>query len=291
VTAPLRCPLRPSSVSVVCMACLRLKLPMITSAASARVKAIRELHNRKGRQEQQSYLVEGIRLMEEALDAGVLPAAVYVNAERLAAAPRGAALLARLQSSGPPPQEMSLPAMSAAADTQTPQGILAVLPLPALQLPRQALNEPGLVVILDGMQDPGNLGTILRTAWAAGVGAVITSPGCADVYAPKTVRAGMGAHFRLSVLPAVPWGEMPRVLAGRQVLLAVTQGGTPYSLVDWRKPTAVIIGGEARGVGPEARDLATAEVSIPMSAGVESLNAAVAAGVLLFEAFKQRSMP
>lgn len=283
MTGPTCLTLRPSSVlgpSTV------FGVFMITSAANPRVRAIRELHSQRGRQEQRAYLVEGIRLTEEALDADLPLQAVYVHTARLSATPRGAALLARLQSLHPAPEEMSSTAISAAADTETPQGVLAVLPLP----PRPpAPSGSGLAVVLDGMQDPGNLGTILRTALAAGVGAVITTPGCADVYAPKTVRAGMGAHFRLPVLPAVPWCELAGMLAGRKVLLAVTQGGVPYSLVDWREPTAVVIGGEAQGVGPEARALATAEVSIPMSSGVESLNAAVAAGVLLFEAFRQRS--
>lgn len=285
VTGPTRRALRPSSVSMSSTVSI---LFMITSAANPRVKAICELHNQRGRQEQRAYLVEGIRLTEEALAAGLPLTAVYVNAARLAATPRGGALLARLRSLRPAPEEMSLAALSAAADTETPQGVLAILPLPAR---RPAPGGAALVVVLDGMQDPGNLGTILRTALAAGVGAVITSPGCADVYAPKTVRAGMGAHFRLPVLPAVPWSEMAGLLAGRKVLLAVTQGGTPYSLVDWRQPTALVIGGEAQGVGVEARALATAEVSIPMASGVESLNAAVATGVLLFEAFRQRSSP
>jgi TrmH family RNA methyltransferase len=259
---------------------------MITSAANARVKAIRELHNRRGRQKQQAYLLEGIRLMEEALAARVSPIAVYVNTARLAASPRGVALMAGLQPLHSRIEEMSLAAMSAAADTETPQGVLAILPLPS---PQPIPSESALIVVLDGMQDPGNLGAILRTALAAGAGAVITSPGCADVYAPKTVRAGMGAHFRLPVLPAIPWGEIAALLSGRQFLLAVPHGGTPYAQVDWRGPTALIIGGEAEGVGAEARALAAAEVSIPMAPDVESLNAAVATGVLLFEAYRQRA--
>ena len=283
MTGPRRLALRPFSVFRVATVS---NPSMITSAANPRVKAIRELHNRRGRQEQQAYLVEGIRLMEEALAAGVLPKAVYVNAARLTASPRGAALLARLQSLRPSPEEMSLAAISAAGDTETPQGVLAVLPLPP---PQRVPVGSALVVVLDGMQDPGNLGTILRTALAAGAGAVITSPGCADMHAPKTVRAGMGAHFRLPVLSAVPWGEMSALLTGRHVLLAVPQGGTPYTLVDWRGPSALIIGGEAQGVGEEARALATLEVSIPMAPGTESLNAAVAAGVLLFEAYRQKT--
>jgi TrmH family RNA methyltransferase len=259
---------------------------MITSAVNPRVKAIRELHDRRGRLEQQAYLLEGVRLMEEALAAGLSPMAVYVNTGRLAASTRGAALLVRLQSLHPLPEEMSPAAMSAAADTEMPQGVLAVLPLPP---PQPIPSGSALVVVLDGLQDPGNLGAILRTALAAGAGAVTTSSGCADVYAPKTVRAGMGAHFRLPVLPSVPWGEMKALLGGRKVLLAVPHGGTPYSQVDWHGPSAVIIGGEALGVGAEARALATEEVSIPMASGVESLNAAVAAGVLLFEAYRQRA--
>jgi tRNA G18 (ribose-2'-O)-methylase SpoU len=99
----------------------------------------------------------------------------------------------------------------------------------------------------------------------------------------------MGAHFRLPVLPSVPWDAMAGLLGGRQILLAVTEGGTPYTLVNWREPSALVIGGEARGVGEAARRLSSAAVSISMASGVESLNAAVAAGVLLFEAYRQRS--
>jgi TrmH family RNA methyltransferase len=176
-------------------------------------------------------------------------------------------------------------ALKAAADTVTPQGIVAVIPVPAA--PAEIGPLP-LVLVLDGLQDPGNLGTILRSAWAAGAGAVVTTPGTADPYSPKVVRAGMGAHFHLALLPEQPWPQIARLVAGRQVLLAEARGGTPYDQVAWSQPTALIIGSEAHGSGPEARALATATVSIPLAEGVDSLNAAVAASILLFEARRQR---
>ncbi len=261
---------------------------MITSPANPKIKSLRALYERRGRQEAGAYLIEGVRLVEEALRAGIKPRLSYYCPSLLAATPRGADLLARLTALSAAmsveSEELSERALAAAADTVTPQGILAVAPLPSSPaIPPHA----SLILILDGLQDPGNLGTILRTALAAAVGAVITSPGSADPYAPKVVRAGMGAHFRLPILADVPWPEIARRTAGRQILLAAPVDGIPYDQVDWRRPTALIIGGEAQGAGTQAASLATARVTIPMAAQVESLNAAIAAGVLLFAAYRQ----
>ncbi len=259
---------------------------MITSAANPKIKALRALYERRGRQETRAYIIEGVRLVEEALQAGIKPRLLYYCPSLLATTPRGAALLARLASLPVKAGEVSERALAAAADTVTPQGILAVVPLPS---PPILSLDASLILILDGLQDPGNLGTILRTALAAAVDAVITTPGSADPYAPKVVRAGMGAHFRLPILADTPWPEIAQLAAGRHTLLAVPQDGIPYDQVDWRKPTVIIIGGEAQGAGTQAQALATARVNIPMAAGVESLNAAIATGVLLFEAYRQRT--
>jgi TrmH family RNA methyltransferase len=174
--------------------------------------------------------------------------------------------------------------LAAASDTQAPQGLLAVLRMHSLPLPERL----DLAFIPDGVRDPGNLGTMLRTAAAAGVGAVFLPAGTADPYAPKVVRAAMGAHFRLPVHIAT-WEE----IAGRlsttslQVYLAAA-GRASYTAADFRlRP--LVIGGEAEGAGAEAARLANARVHIPMPGGMESLNAAVAAGILLFEAVRQRA--
>ena len=183
--------------------------------------------------------------------------------------------------------------MTGCSDTETPQGVLAVLPFPRHGIPR----EPSLVLIVDRLRVPGNLGTILRTAAAAAVELVLLPPGTVDPYNPKTVRGGMGAHFRLPILQ-LDWEGVERHLAGLDVWLAAAGEGIRYDQVDWRRPVALIVGGEASGAGERAARLATGElggercggrVRIPMPGGMESLNAAVAAGVVLFEIVRQRS--
>lgn len=258
---------------------------MITSVSNPKIKAIRALHERQGRKEAGAYLIEGVRLVEEALQAGIKPRLLCYCPSLLMATPRGAALLERITSLHLPAEAVSERVIAAAADAVTPQGVLAVVPFSKeIIVPADA----SLILILDGLRDPGNMGTILRTALAAGVDAVITTPGTTDPFAPKAVRAGMGAHFRLPILTDRPWLEAAQLVTGMQILLAAPRDGVPYDQVDWRRPTALIIGGEAQGAGAEAQALATALVTIPMAATVESLNAAIAAGVLLFEARRQR---
>jgi TrmH family RNA methyltransferase len=176
---------------------------------------------------------------------------------------------------------VSNPVIAACATTQTPQGVLVVLPFPVLQ------SRPGMILILDGLRDPGNLGTILRSAEAAGVGQVILTPGTVDLYNPKVVRAAMGAHFRLPA-ETLDWPVIADRVAGRSVWLAETEGQVGYDAVDWTKPSVLIVGGEAAGATEAAAALSTGQVSIPMSPGVESLNAAMATTVILFEAARQR---
>jgi TrmH family RNA methyltransferase len=146
--------------------------------------------------------------------------------------------------------------------------------------------RPGLILVLDQVRDPGNLGTILRTAEAAGAGQVLLAPGTVDVYNPKVVRGAMGAHFRLPVA-TLEWPAISQRVAERAVWLADATGEVAYDAVDWTQPAALIVGGEATGAGEEATALATGRVSIPMAGRAESLNAAMAATVLLFEAARQ----
>jgi TrmH family RNA methyltransferase len=173
--------------------------------------------------------------------------------------------------------------MKAMADTVTPQGILAVVPFVELSPP----SHPSLSLVVDRLRDPGNLGTILRSAHAAGVEQVILAPKTVDPYNPKVVRGAMGAHFRLPI-KVLSWPEIADALAGVQILLADVQGEQAHYEVDWTRPSALIIGGEAYGASREAKQLATATIAIPMHGGAESLNAAVAVSVILFEAARQR---
>lgn len=256
---------------------------MITSLKNERVRLVRALQERRRvRQRERRFVVEGVRLCEEAFRANVRPHFVLYTAE-IQDEPRGSALLSAWQQAGVSCEEVSAEVMAACSDTETPQGILAVVPIPHLPLP----SQPTFLLILDRLRDPGNLGTILRTALAAGLDGVILAPGTVDATNPKAVRAGMGAHFRLPVV-AMDWDEIARAVAGWQVYLATAQGTVLYTDVDWTKRVALIVGGEAEGVGERARLLTSAEVAIPLAGGVESLNAAVASAVLLFEAARQR---
>jgi len=151
--------------------------------------------------------------------------------------------------------------------------------------------KEGILLIVDRLRDPGNLGTILRSAWAAGVGQVVTTKGTVDIYSPKVVRGAMGAHFHLSLAPDKRWEEIEPLLEERQVLLADARGQVTYHEVDWSRPSALIVGGEAEGASEEAKRLAQKRVYIPMPGGAESLNAAVAASIILFEAARQQTNP
>lgn len=230
-------------------------------------------------------VAEGVRLVQEALASQLPIAEVFFTAD-FAADPEGAALLAifeerqirRCQA----PEEL----MRAMSDTETPQGILIVLPTP--EIPP---GPPGFILVPDNIRDPGNLGAMLRTAWATNVSQVWLPPGNVDVTNPKVVRAGMGAHFYVS-MRSVTWEALRERIASTQVCqvwLAEMREGVPYSEANWRDNIALIIGGEAAGAGPEARALAQRHVYIPMAPGVDSLNAAIAAAILMFEVARQQS--
>jgi TrmH family RNA methyltransferase len=218
--------------------------------------------------------------VDEALRAGIEPAlALYTEA--WVETPAGRRLLPWLADAKDGSWLASESVLAVCADTQTPQGILLVIPF--VNLP----PGPGLILILDQLRDPGNLGTILRSAEATKVGQVILTPGTVDLYNPKVVRGAMGAHFRLSVT-SFDWPAVAERVAGRHIWLADANGDLAYDSVDWVQPSALIIGSEAAGAGKEATDLARERVSIPMVGKAESLNAAMAATVILFEIARQQ---
>jgi TrmH family RNA methyltransferase len=262
---------------------------MITSRRNSKIQWVRSLQSRsRTRRQEGAFVVEGVRLCEEAL-ASDWEALLVLYTQDLDS--RAQAVVEGFAAQGAPIEQVSFKVMQAASDTQTPQGVLAALKIQPLPLP------PSLdfALIADEVRDPGNLGTILRTSAAAGAGAVCLPAGTVDVYSPKVVRAGMGAHFRLPIL-AGEWQEIRAALDGAapepglQVYLAQAGAGQPYTQADFRRPLALVIGGEAWGAGGEARDLADKRIHIPMPGKVESLNAAVAAAVLLFEVVRQRTV-
>jgi TrmH family RNA methyltransferase len=253
---------------------------MITSAGNEKIKHARSLLlQRKARERHRQFVIEGARLITEAERAGLVPALLFCTETFLASAD-GQRWANRWPAALEPVADRVLAAL---AGTVTPQGVLAVVPQPAL-VPAQRK----LLLILDGVRDPGNVGTLLRAALAAGVDEVLTSAGSADPYNPKAVRAAMGAHFRLPLRADLGWDAISALCATLDVLLADAAGSLVYDRWDWLRPTALVIGGEAAGAGKEALALATHHVSIPMRPESESLNAAIAGSVILFDAARQR---
>jgi TrmH family RNA methyltransferase len=254
---------------------------MITSTSNPKVKQIRSLQaRRKARWQEKRYVVEGQRMAQEIIKAGIAPELV-LHTEHLSAKGRG--LINRLARLGAGVELVSDEVMSACSQAETAPGLLAVLPIPELKPPEH--ND--LVVILDHVGDPGNLGTILRTAVAAGASSVYLTEGTVDPYNPKVVRGGMGAHLHIPVGFFNP-GPIGAQLEGLTLWIAEQKQGVPYYEVDWREPVALAIGSEARGVGEELRSVSHGSVRIPMQGEIESLNAGVAAGVVLFEIYRQR---
>lgn len=256
---------------------------MITSTDNQTIKDARALLEPKGRREQGRFLVEGVRLIEDAMAAGMRPAFVFHLGEARDNA-RAAALLRAATASGERVLEVAPKVLATLTDTVTSQGVIAVLPVPSVTPP----PHPSFNLVLDQLRDPGNVGAVLRGAAAAGVERVVLTPGCVDPWSPKVVRSGMGAHFRLPLVVAKTWDAVDAALTGLPVWLSDARGARPYDEVDWTGPFALVIGGEAAGHTPDAWREPAGRVMIPMAASVESLNAAMAAGVLMFEAARQR---
>ena len=256
---------------------------MITSTHNPKLKLIRALQGRaKERRDAGAFVAEGIRLVEEAYFANWSFRFVLYD-EVLNE--RGSSLVENLKSRGVDCEMVSTSLMKSLSETETPQGLLAVLNDAQLRIP-DSLN---FVLIPDQIRDPGNLGTLLRTATAAGVQAVLLPPETTDAFAPKVVRSGMGAHFRLPI-HSMNWEEIEKMLqvAGLKVFIADMNGKSCWE-TDLCRPIALVIGGEADGVSESARKLASQKISIPMSGKIESLNAGVAGNILMFEVVRQRS--
>lgn len=257
---------------------------MITSSDNQRLKAARKLQRRRQRYQTQTFLLEGVRLVADALQSQAHFQEVFYAPALIDGNAAAQNLLAQLTAQGIPCLACTADLFAALTETVTPQGIAAITALPTLPLPTPLT----LTLILDGVRDPGNAGTLLRSAEAAGVDGVLFGPDSVDPFNDKVVRAGMGAHFRLPLRVCADWVEVRTWLGGEpQLYMAQANAATAYDQVDWREPVALIVGNEADGPSVTAAQLAT-PIAIPMHGAVESLNAAVAGAVILFEAARQR---
>ncbi len=254
---------------------------MISSPQNPKVKLVRALSGRaKERREAGAFLAEGVRLVEEAYTAG-WPFRFALYSDDLSG--RGRELVKKLQDKEMDAEQVDARLLQSLSETETSQGILAVLEPHELLI----VDPLDFVLIPDSVRDPGNLGTLFRSAEAAGVQAVLLPPESVDPFSPKVLRSGMGAHFRLPIR-TMSWEEIRNYTRGLKVYLADMHGAACWK-ADFRSPLVLIIGGEAAGATEPARKLADWLVSIPMLGKAESLNAAVAGSVLVFEVLRQRS--
>lgn len=255
---------------------------MITSNQNSKIKLIRALLGRaKERREAGAFVAEGVRLVEEAVISNWrFRFALYDET----LSERGRLQVERLRSQGVDVEEVSASVMKSISETEAPQGILAVLEATQLPIPQSS----NFILIPDQIRDPGNLGTLLRSAAASGVQAVLIPPETTDAFAPKVLRSGMGAHFRLPI-HSMSWEEIGKSVAGLQVFVADMDGQSCWD-TDLSKPIVLIVGNEAEGASESAQKLANGKISIPMSGETESLNAGVAGSVLMFEVMRQRAV-
>ncbi|MHB8645521.1 MAG: TrmH family RNA methyltransferase [Thermomicrobiales bacterium] len=260
----------------------------MTSVHNPTIVATRSLHRRKNRREQGAFLIEGVRLIRDALTARAAIRKIILCPEFLGE--RESGLRADISAVLDASQILTVaPAvMRSLTETETPQGAMAVADLPDAPLPIFNARD-GFVLVLDGVRDPGNVGTLLRAAAAAGCDAAVTISGTADAFAPKVVRSAMGAHFRLPIYADIEWTAIRLALAPLPKVYGA-DGASPmmYDAVDWTRGCAVIIGNEDRGLSAEAHASSHGTVGIPMARGVESLNAAVSGAIILFEVVRQR---
>lgn len=266
---------------------------MITSTANPRIRKLVQWQEKaKERRRDGVFVAEGIKMLEEA------PAdwlrEIYLTEELLLRLQAGKttkeqALWNKVRQSGY--ETVTAEVMKKAADTQTPQGVLMVLKQPAYRLEELLDLKNGLFVVLEDLQDPGNLGTIMRTGEGAGVSAVIMSRDTVDIFNPKTIRATMGSIYRVPFIYVETLSEVLVKMKekGIETYAAHLQGKTFYDSFSFEGPTAFLIGNEGNGLKKETADLAAHYLKIPMEGQVESLNAAIATALLLYEAHRQRN--
>lgn len=256
---------------------------IVQSRQNARVKELRAALRKSEKTESGLVAIEGSHLVEEALLSGLRLETVFIRSGSLR-------LLDSMKiGGGTEVLELSPDVFASAVTTESPQGIAALVEVPEFSLSDAFRGESTLVVVAAGLQDPGNLGTIVRSAEAFGASGVIALPGTVSVWNAKTLRASSGSAFRLPVVSVDVRGLMETLRAQRiRSLATVVDGGSVAQEVDLRGPTALFIGNEGSGLSAELVSACDASVTIACPGPVESLNAAIAASVLLYEASRQR---
>ena len=261
---------------------------MITSSSNPRVKQVIQWQTKaKERRKDKVFLVEGFKMYEEAPTKDVLE--VYLSEDALEKAMSQPEIKNKLEETGY--ELVATDLFKKMSDTQTPQGVLCVIRRPEYDLVSMLTVENPLLVVLENLQDPGNLGTIVRTGEGAGITGVIMSAQTVDIYNPKTIRATMGSVYRVPFIYVESLTQVVGKLRekGIQTYAAHLQGKNYYDSFSFAKGTAFLIGNEGNGLSKEVADAADSYLKIPMEGQVESLNAAIATSLLMYEAHRQRA--
>ena len=242
----------------------------------------RDLRRRKARERQQLFVAEGVRAVDELLRSALKVSGVLIGPQFDEQA-RAQALHALIAQRSIPEQRVDFREFASAAETDSPQGILAIAEVPSRVLSDMAIPPKARLLVLDGVQDPGNVGTIVRTAEALGVTATYALPGTVDLWNPKVVRSGMGSHFRHPCMVGT-WDELDSFRASRAFSVwGAEASGTPLGGAAAPDRLALVVGNEGAGLSAESRGRLDHTVALPISSTVESLNVAVATGILLYE--------
>ena len=258
---------------------------MITSVSNGRVKNVIALNGKaKARKEQKVFVVEGLKMFQE------VPAEKVREIYLTTSMKEKESVQEKLRECTCNVEEVSEEVFARMSDTTTPQGILCIVEQADYSMDTILGAEQGFWLVLEDIQDPGNLGTILRTGEGAGISGVILSRNTADIYNPKTIRSTMGSLFRVPFVYADTMEEALGALhkRGIQVYAAHLRGERYYDAFDYRSKCAFLIGNEGNGLTESTAEMADEYLRIPMEGKVESLNAAVAASILMYEAYRQR---
>lgn len=261
---------------------------MLTSTQNPTVKRFNSLRQKKTRKSSGKFLIEGIHLVSEAMRAGLVERVIY--SESVLRTFEGKDLVGRIISSAIPSEEANEKVIRYLSEVETPQGIIASVKPKNPDIGSLFEAADPLIVVACAVQDPGNLGTMIRTADAAGCSGIILSAGTVDPYNDKVIRASSGSIFHLNIVKIDDIIELASALKRRGVRIISTYVGAEkdYFSVDLGGPVAVMIGSESKGLPPDVERLSDESVSIPMVGGAESLNAAVSCAVILYEALRQR---
>jgi len=263
---------------------------IITSLQNKSIKAAIALKQKKYRDELSLFVVEGVRLVEEAVQSSWLVETCIYTAEALGQE-RVQKIVANLQARNCRMLEVPLPIYDKITDTIEPQGIMVIVQKYAYRLDEVLTSgEKPFLVVLDEVQDPGNVGTIIRTAVAAGCTGIILTKGCTDIFANKAVRGSMGSIFHIPIVEGLTAVEVISCLEkhGIEILTTSLESSNVYFKVDFNRSLAIVFGNEGNGVSDQFLEHAKERLYIPLLGRVESLNVAASAAVILYEVVRQR---